>query len=158
MCVPTIISWSLLPTLPYWWLDSNQRFKLPATGIDGISIHWYISILSTNKDSNPTPAFQFRYSDLTSFCCAPLHHSQSRVSNLSRGATQFGSWDRRCTCITMFVVWEWNRTIGTRVFGLLALPTELPHHITCLSKLSTTYSVILRSFTHQSDSRILQSG
>ena len=42
-------------------------------------------------------------------------------------------------------------------FQPFALPTELPHQITCLSKLSTTYSVILRSFTHQSDSRILRS-
>ncbi len=52
-CLPLpFLSWTLLPTLPYWWLDSNQRFKLTATGIDGISIHWYISIWLREQDSN----------------------------------------------------------------------------------------------------------
>ena len=40
-------------------------------------------------------------------------------SNLRRGATLFGSWDRRCTCVTIFVVRGWNRTTGTRRFKSL---------------------------------------
>ena len=36
-------NWTLLHALPYWRLDSNQRFKLSSTGIDDISIHRYVS-------------------------------------------------------------------------------------------------------------------
>ena len=53
-CLPLpFLSWTLLLTLPYWRLDSNQRFKLTATGIDGISIHWYVSILVAGEGFEP---------------------------------------------------------------------------------------------------------
>jgi hypothetical protein len=42
--------------------------------------------LVTNKDSNLKPASPFRecyHYSCTPFCCAPLHHNQSIVSNLT---------------------------------------------------------------------------
>ena len=39
--------------LLYWRLDSNQRFKLTTTGIDDISIHWYVSILVAGAGFEP---------------------------------------------------------------------------------------------------------
>jgi hypothetical protein len=60
--------------------------------------------LLINKDSNLNPAspFVLLLRSTTPFCCAPLHHNQSRVSNLSGTeliTLGLCSYDRSRTCI-----------------------------------------------------------
>ncbi len=98
--------------------DSNQRFKLTATGIDGISIHWYVSILVAGEGLEPpSSAYETELettSSLTRYVVV-IKGLEPLTGELPKPAHETS----RCTCITIFVVWEWNRTIGTRGFNPL---------------------------------------
>ena len=127
-CLPLpFLSWTLLPTLPYWRLDSNQRFKLTATGIDGISIHWYVSILVAGEGLEPpssayeteleTTSSLTRYVVVTEGLEPPTGGDPTR---LMRPTLHL----RHNVCGEGM---ESNHRHKT--FQIFALPTELPHHI-----------------------------
>lgn len=64
-------SWTLLYTLPYWRLDSNQRLKLSSTGIDDISIHRYVSVIVSLSWPSPLTHryYPYRSKAWLAICC-----------------------------------------------------------------------------------------
>ena len=95
----------------YWRLDSNQRFQLTATGMDDISVHWYVSIIK-RVDAGLA-------SRLSGKALPPIHPfscgSRTRTCDLS-----LWDWaDNHLPHSAMLVVRGWNRTTGTRRFKSL---------------------------------------
>jgi hypothetical protein len=120
--LPLFSSWTLLQTLPYWRLDSNQRFQLTATGMDDISVHWYVSILVAGEGLEP-PSSAYE---------TELETTSSLTRYISYITTSATSWkppltrclkESVCGLILLsygnIVVRGWNRTTGTRRFKSL---------------------------------------
>ena len=71
-CHPLLSDRTLLTTLPYWRLDSNQRLKLSSTGIDDISIHRYVSVIVSLSWPSPLTHRYYPYRSkawLAISCC-----------------------------------------------------------------------------------------